>query len=125
MSPGAEAHIVSNLKKYTKYEFFIAPYYRSVEGQPSNSKIIQTFEDGKKHFQKPTTTTYTPNVNIIKRKLISIFKCNQHYYYILMPLYSSIGTTGQRANRNVKLNGWVGQMAATSTTAPQWHSAWL
>lgn len=51
MSPGAEAHIVSNLKKYTKYEFFIAPYYRSVEGQPSNSKIIQTFEDGKKHFQ--------------------------------------------------------------------------
>lgn len=45
LDPFAGTHIVINLKKYTKYEFFIAPFYRSVEGQPSNSKIIQTFED--------------------------------------------------------------------------------
>lgn len=24
----------------------MAPFYRSVEGQPSNSKVVQTFEDG-------------------------------------------------------------------------------
>lgn len=48
MSPTSQTHIVGNLKKHTKYEFFIAPFYRSVEGQPSNSKIVQTFEDGKK-----------------------------------------------------------------------------
>lgn len=47
MSPAAGSYVVSNLKKYTKYEFFVAPFYRSVEGQPSNSKIVQTFEDGK------------------------------------------------------------------------------
>lgn len=47
MSPTTQTHIVGNLKKHTKYEFFIAPFYRSVEGQPSNSKIVQTFEDGK------------------------------------------------------------------------------
>lgn len=47
MNPSTESHIVSNLKKYTKYEFFIAPFYRTVEGQPSNSKIVQTMEDGK------------------------------------------------------------------------------
>lgn len=46
MSTSTETHLVANLKKYTKYEFFVAPFYRSVEGQPSNSKVVQTFEDG-------------------------------------------------------------------------------
>lgn len=46
MNPAAEVHVVTNLKKFTKYEFFVAPFYRSVEGQPSNSKIVQTMEDG-------------------------------------------------------------------------------
>lgn len=39
------SYTVTNLKKYTKYEFFIAPFYKSVEGQPSNSKIVRTLED--------------------------------------------------------------------------------
>lgn len=51
MSPTTQNYIVGNLKKFTKYEFFIAPFYRTVEGQPSNSKIVQTFEDGKCHSQ--------------------------------------------------------------------------
>lgn len=38
-------YIVSNLKKFTKYEFFISPFYKSVEGQPSNSRVAQTLED--------------------------------------------------------------------------------
>lgn len=46
MSPTTQNYIVGNLKKFTKYEFFVAPFYRSVEGQPSNSKNVQTFEDG-------------------------------------------------------------------------------
>ncbi|KAJ6643323.1 Roundabout like 2 [Pseudolycoriella hygida] len=45
MNPMAKHYTVSNLKKYTKYEFFLSPFYRSVEGQPSNSKLVQTFED--------------------------------------------------------------------------------
>ncbi|XP_055387445.1 roundabout homolog 2 [Condylostylus longicornis] len=45
LTPSLETHIVSNLKKFTKYEFFLAPFYRTLEGQPSNSKIIQTMED--------------------------------------------------------------------------------
>lgn len=38
-------YIVTNLKKFTKYEFFISPFYKSVEGQPSNSRVSQTLED--------------------------------------------------------------------------------
>ena len=42
---GTRSYTVDNLKKYTKYEFFISPFYKSVEGQPSNSRIAQTLED--------------------------------------------------------------------------------
>lgn len=46
-----------------KYEFFVALFYRSVEGQPSNSKIVQTFEDGKwtnrKQKQKLKSPSFT------------------------------------------------------------------
>ncbi|CRK86303.1 CLUMA_CG000071, isoform A, partial [Clunio marinus] len=45
MKPDSEMHDVGNLNKFSKYEFFISPFYRSVEGQPSNSKIVQTLED--------------------------------------------------------------------------------
>ncbi|EEB14086.1 predicted protein [Pediculus humanus corporis] len=39
------SYLVSNLKKYSKYEFFLVPFYKSVEGQPSNSQSVQTLED--------------------------------------------------------------------------------
>nr|CAD7430496.1 unnamed protein product [Timema monikensis] len=43
---GATSYVVTNLRKYTKYEFFLVPFYKSVEGQPSNSQNVQTAEDG-------------------------------------------------------------------------------
>lgn len=50
MKPDSEMHDIANLNKFSKYEFFISPFYRSVEGQPSNSKIVQTLEDGEFDF---------------------------------------------------------------------------
>lgn len=47
LNPSLESHVVANLKEYTKYEFFLAPFFQTLEGQPSNSKIVQTYEDGK------------------------------------------------------------------------------
>ncbi|CAG9818894.1 unnamed protein product [Phaedon cochleariae] len=41
----AEIYVVTNLKKFTKYEFFISPFFKSIEGQPSNSRHAQTHED--------------------------------------------------------------------------------
>ncbi|XP_024086155.1 roundabout homolog 2-like isoform X2 [Cimex lectularius] len=38
-------HIVTNLKKFTSYEFFLSPYFKSVEGYPTISKIVKTLED--------------------------------------------------------------------------------
>ena len=47
LNAGSSSYVLSDLKKFTKYEFFLVPFYKSVEGPPSNSKIAQTLEDGK------------------------------------------------------------------------------
>lgn len=47
---GASTCTITGLQKYTRYEFFIVPFYKSVEGKPSNSRVARTLEDGKLHF---------------------------------------------------------------------------
>lgn len=38
---------ITGLMKFTIYEFFIVPFYKTVEGKPSNSRIAQTMADCK------------------------------------------------------------------------------
>ncbi|KAM8711248.1 hypothetical protein ACLKA7_000395 [Drosophila subpalustris] len=45
LDASSESHVVANLRKYTKYEFFLTPFYETIEGQPSNSKMVTTYED--------------------------------------------------------------------------------
>jgi roundabout axon guidance receptor 2 len=45
---GASSCKISGLHKFTTYEFFVVPFYKLVEGKPSNSRVARTFEDGKK-----------------------------------------------------------------------------
>ncbi|XP_073968953.1 roundabout homolog 2-like isoform X2 [Rhodnius prolixus] len=45
MYAGATQYTVTNLRKFTKYEFFLVPFFKTVQGQPSNSKTVQTLED--------------------------------------------------------------------------------
>lgn len=39
-------YTVLNLDKFVTYEIFIVPFFKIVLGQPSNSKLAQTLEDG-------------------------------------------------------------------------------
>ncbi|KAL5281899.1 ROBO1.2 family protein [Megaselia abdita] len=41
---GASTSTFSGLSQYSNYEFFIVPFYKSVEGKPSNSKTARTLE---------------------------------------------------------------------------------
>ncbi|XP_037958391.1 protein sax-3 [Teleopsis dalmanni] len=41
----ASSCTLTGLLQYTLYEFFIVPFYKSVEGKPSNSRISRTLED--------------------------------------------------------------------------------
>ncbi|XP_002051718.3 roundabout homolog 2 [Drosophila virilis] len=42
---GASSCTLTGLQQYTLYEFFIVPFYKSVEGKPSNSRLARTLED--------------------------------------------------------------------------------
>lgn len=44
---GASACTMTGLAKYRQYEFFIVPFYKTVDGRPSNSRVARTLEDGK------------------------------------------------------------------------------
>lgn len=43
---GATTCTFSGLIKYTSYEFFMVPFYKTVDGKPSNTKQGRTLEDG-------------------------------------------------------------------------------
>jgi roundabout, axon guidance receptor 2 len=45
---GASACTVADLDKFTEYDFFLVPFYKSIEGRPSNSRHAVTLEDGKR-----------------------------------------------------------------------------
>lgn len=42
---GASSYVLSNLPKYNIFEFFLVPFYKSIDGQPSNTRIVRTLED--------------------------------------------------------------------------------
>lgn len=64
--------------KYTQYEFFIIPFYKSVEGKPSNSRVARTLEDGKCAF------TYIIYVDDDEENMIHVFH-NQFFYTSFSP----------------------------------------
>lgn len=47
---GASTCLIEGLKEYSDYEFFLVPFYKTVKGRPSNSKIARTMEDSKFDF---------------------------------------------------------------------------
>lgn len=44
---GASSCMIEGLDAYADYEFFLVPFYKTVKGRPSNSKIARTLEDSK------------------------------------------------------------------------------
>lgn len=48
---GASTCMIEGLDEYSDYEFFLVPFYKTVKGRPSNSKIAKTFEDSKYHME--------------------------------------------------------------------------
>lgn len=41
-------YVVSGLQPFTSYSFFVIPFFKRLDGKPSNLKTIQTLEDGKR-----------------------------------------------------------------------------
>ncbi|XP_065297029.1 protein sax-3-like isoform X3 [Dermacentor albipictus] len=67
LNGGALSYVLNDLKKFTKYEFFLVPFYRSVEGPPSNSRNVQTLED------VPTAPPESVEVQVLNGTTATIF----------------------------------------------------
>ncbi|XP_077483594.1 roundabout homolog 2-like isoform X6 [Amblyomma americanum] len=67
LNGGALSYVLNDLKKFTKYEFFLVPFYRSVEGPPSNSRSVQTLED------VPTAPPDSVEVQVLNATTATIF----------------------------------------------------
>lgn len=39
------SYVISDLSEFTLYELFLVPFYKSVDGPPSNSKLVRTLAD--------------------------------------------------------------------------------
>ncbi|KAI2803059.1 Roundabout 1 [Blomia tropicalis] len=42
---GASTYLLTNLPKYNIFEFFLVPFYKTIDGKPSNTRIVRTMED--------------------------------------------------------------------------------
>lgn len=47
LGSSSSSHLVQGLEPYTHYSFFLVPFWRNVEGTPTNSLSLTTPEDGK------------------------------------------------------------------------------
>lgn len=47
MNAGATSYTVTGLQKYSQYRVFLVPFFKTIEGRPSNCRVIETLEDGK------------------------------------------------------------------------------
>ncbi|KAL1128888.1 hypothetical protein AAG570_013422 [Ranatra chinensis] len=81
LNAGATSYTVANLRKYTKYEFFLVPFFKSVEGQPSNSKVVQTLEDVP---SAPPTNVHVEMLNVSSAFIHWSAPPPQHFNGILL-----------------------------------------
>lgn len=44
---GSSSYVLQGLKPNAKYDIFLVPYYKMLQGKPSNAKVGKTLEDGK------------------------------------------------------------------------------
>lgn len=42
---GASSYVLDQLPKFTRFEFFLVPFYKTVDGKPSNTRTVSTLED--------------------------------------------------------------------------------
>lgn len=49
---GSTSFLLQNLRPNTKYDIFLVPYYKMLQGKPSNAKVGKTIEDGRCHLNK-------------------------------------------------------------------------
>ena len=69
----AQTHTLLNLRKYSKYEFVLVPFYKDIKGTASNMMTCQTLQDGMLSLLFPLYFLHA----LFSFLLFSLSKCSQ------------------------------------------------
>lgn len=79
---------INDLKKFRKYEFFLMPFYKKVQGKPSNSRIVKTMEAGKCAF---VCSLSTPAATTSHDRRPPVLNANQCHCHCLLACWQLAG----------------------------------
>ncbi|XP_046384505.1 roundabout homolog 2-like isoform X2 [Ischnura elegans] len=119
LNAGATSYMVANLRKYTKYEFFLVPFYKSVEGRPSNARTVRTLED------VPSAPPENVQVGMLNSSAAFVRWSPpppQHHNGILAGYKIQVRGNGSRVLAQMTLNASTTSVLLHNLTAGQWYS---
>ena len=107
------SYTVTNLRKFTEYEVFLMPFYRNIEGQPSNSLHVQTLEDSP---SAPPSNIRTEMLNFTSAELLWSPPPPQHRNGVLLGYQIHIKGNGSYFHSNLTLNATTTHFILTNLT---------
>ena len=113
------SHIITGLRKYTEYEVFLMPFYKKLEGQPSNSLHIQTLEDVP---SAPPTNLRAEMVNQSSAHLSWAPPPPQHRNGILKGYQIHVKGNGSAFHYNLTLNATTTNYVLTNLSMNEEYS---
>jgi roundabout axon guidance receptor 2 len=96
-----DTYVITNLRKFTEYEVFLMPFFRNLEGQPSNSLHVQTLEDVP---SAPPSNIQTQMINFTSVEIRWAPPEPQHRNGVLLGYQIHVKGNGSTVHSNTTLN---------------------
>ncbi|KAG8230741.1 hypothetical protein J437_LFUL011076 [Ladona fulva] len=119
LNAGATSYMVANLRKYAKYEFFLVPFYKSVEGRPSNARTVRTLED------VPSAPPENVQVGMLNSTAAFVKWSpppSQHHNGVLVGYKIQVRGNGSRVLAAMSFNASTTSVLLHNLTAGQWYT---
>ena len=115
-SENTNSVVIPNLRKATEYEFFLMPFYKMLEGQPSNSMNVQTLEDVP---SAPPSQVRVEMLNSSSARLSLSPPPPQHRNGQLLGYNIRVKTNSSVIHSNLRLNATTTSITLTNLTLHQ------
>ena len=115
----SDSYIITNLMKFTEYEVFLMPFYKKVEGQPSNSLHVQTLEDTP---SAPPSNLQALLINVTSAELKWSPPPPQHRNGVLLGYQVHVKGNGSTFHSNITLNATTTHFVLTNLSLNEDYS---
>jgi roundabout axon guidance receptor 2 len=120
LSEGEDSsNVISNLRKFTEYEVFLMPFYKKLEGQPSNSLHVQTLADVP---SAPPGNVRADMINVTSAEIKWAPPPPQHRNGVLLGYQIHVKGNGSAFHSNVTLNATTTHYVLTNLSLNEDYS---